>query len=292
MCSALNDRTMTLFETARDSHRRLARPREPGRERLTATFHDIRAGLRMRDLWLFLGWRDVKRHYSRSLIGPLWLTLSMGVMVAGLGVLYSQIFRQDIRSYLPFIAIGFVIWGLIAGLINGACLVFSGAAESIRQIRLPLSVYILKFTYTQILIFAHNFIIYILVAVIFDISPGIRGLLFLPALFLLIMNGIFVAMILGPLCARFRDIPLIVASFIQIAFFMTPILWYPEQVPERAFFLNANPFYHFIEITRGPLLGQTAALENWLACFGMTVLLGVIALAFFSRFRARIAYWV
>ena len=245
----------------------------------------------MHELWIFLGWRDVRKHYRRSVIGPLWLTLSMGIMVGGLGVLYSQIFGMEISTYLPFLAIGFILWGLIGGVINAACTVFSGAGSSIRQIRLPLSVYVFQFVWSQLIAFGHNFLIYIIVALVFGINPGLEGLLFFPALFIYIINSVFVAMILGPLCARFRDIPMIVGSVIQVVFFMTPILWSAEQVPQRAIFVSLNPFYHFIEIGRDPLLGQMATLNNWIACLAITLILGLVSVPFFARFRSRITYW-
>lgn len=245
----------------------------------------------MRELWLFLGWRDIKKHYSRSLLGPLWLTLSMGIMVAGLGVLYSAIFQIDIRVYLPFLAIGFIMWGLIGNSITAACNVYSAASASIRQTQLPYSVYVFQFVWTQLITFFHNFVIYIVIIIIFGIWPGANVLLFIPAMLLITLNGIFTAMILGPLCARFRDIPMIIASVVQVSFFLTPIIWSAEQIPERAFFVGANPFYHFIEIARDPLLGGTGTLFNWLACIAMTSVLGLAAFAFFARFRARIAYW-
>lgn len=252
---------------------------------------DFRKGLAMRELWLFLGWRDVRKHYQRSVLGPFWLTLSMGLMVLGLGVLYSQIFNQPIHDYLPFLAIGFIVWGLISGLIVGACDVYSGAAASVRQVRMPLSIYVFQFVWRQIITFAHNFVIYIAVALFFGIWPGLNGLMFLPALVLIVLNGFFGTMILAPLCARFRDIPMIIQSVVQIVFFMTPILWDPSLVPQRAVFLQANPFYHFIEIIRDPLLGRAPSLENWLVCLVITAVMGFVAFRFFARYRPRIAYW-
>ena len=260
-------------------------------DRMRESLADFSKGLGLRELWLFLGWRDVRKHYQRSLLGPFWLTLSMGFMVLGLGVLYSQIFKQPLQDYLPFLAVGFIIWGLISGLIVGSCDVYSGSAASVRQVRMPLSIYIYQFVWRQIITFAHNFIIYIAVALYFGLWPGANGLMFLPALVLVVLNGFFVTMILAPLCARFRDIPMIVQSVVQIVFFMTPILWDAKQVPERALFLHANPFYHFIEIIRHPLLGRDASLENLVVCLVLTLVMGLVAFPFFARYRPRIAYW-
>ena len=260
-------------------------------QRLAALGRDVKRAIGMRELWLFLGWRDVRRLYQRSVLGPLWLTLSMGVMVGGLGILYSQIFGMDISTYLPFLATGLILWGFIGSAINNACTVFTSAASSVRQIHLPLMVYVLQFAWAQLITFAHNLLIFVVVAVIFQLNPGWSGLLFLPAMLLILLNVIFCAMILGPFSARFRDMPMIVQSITQVAFFMTPIIWSATQLPERAVFVHFNPFYHFIEIARNPLLGGTGTVENWVVVAILTAVMGVVATLFLARFRARIAYW-
>jgi ABC-2 type transport system permease protein len=253
---------------------------------------DLISGFDRRELWIFMGWREVRKHYQRSIIGPFWLTLNMGILVGGLGVLYSQIFKQDIREYLPFLATGFILWAVIGSVINDSCVVYSSAAAAIRQVQLPLSVQSYQFVWRNFITFLHNFTIYILVALVFGIWPGLNGLLFFPALLMIMLNGFFISLLLGPLSARFRDIPPIVASFTQIFFFMTPIFWSPQSMPDRALFLILNPFYHFIEIARQPLLGGTGSLTNWVASLAITVILGIVSSTFFCRYRSRIAYWV
>ncbi|MBB6305183.1 ABC transporter permease [Rhizobium leucaenae] len=252
---------------------------------------DLQQGIARRELWFYLGWRDVKRHYNRSILGPFWLTLSMGVMVLGLGLLYSQIMRVDVAQYLPNLAIGLITWGLISGVIIGACHVFSAAGGSLRQIRMPLSIHVYQFVWSQVLTFMHNFVIYFVIILVFGINPGWTGLLCIPAIVLIILNGVFVSLILGPLCARFRDIPMIIASVMQLAFFITPIIWSAHTLEGRGIVLAANPFYHFIEIVRDPLLGAPGSMTNWVACIGMTIVLGVVATVFFARYRPRVVYW-
>lgn len=252
---------------------------------------DIQAGLLKRELWMFLGWREARKQYQRSVLGPFWLTLNMGILVAALGVFYSQIFKQDIRTFLPNLAIGFIVWGLLSGLVVESCNIFTSAASSVRQSKLPLTVYAYQLVWRQLIIFFHNFAIYILVAMIFGIWPGPVGLLAIPAILLALISGFFLALILGPLAARFRDIPPITASLIQIFFFLTPIFWSPDLLPERALFLLLNPFYHFVEIIREPLFGRLPQLDHWLACVGMTIGIAIMGTVFFSRVRARIPYW-
>lgn len=279
----------TLHEQAIASEQ--GRERGLRRTRLSAAARDLTSGFCLFELWLFLGWRDVRKHYSRSVLGPFWLTASMGIVILSLGILYSKIFKMEIDRYLPFLALGFITWNLISGSLIGACNVYSDAAGFIRQMRMPLSTFAYKFVWTQLITFFHNFAVYVVVAIVFSIRVDWEALLLIPALAMISLNALFASLILGPLCARFRDIPMIVASLVQVAFFLTPIIWHADQLSDRAALVQWNPFYHFIEIVRDPLLGDTVRAGNWIAVGIITVVHGLLAFAFFSRFRFRIAYW-
>ncbi|WP_244490862.1 ABC transporter permease [Aureimonas frigidaquae] len=252
---------------------------------------DIAQGLRRHELWAFLGWREVRKQYQRSVLGPFWLTLNMGILVTALGWFYSHIFAQNITEFLPYLALGFIIWALISGMINDSCTVFTSAANSVRQAHLPFSIYAYQLAWRHLVVFGHNIFIYVGVAIFFRIWPGATALLAIPGIALILTAGFFLALVLGPMAARFRDIPPITASFTQILFFLTPIIWTPQSLPERAYFVMANPFYHFLAIVREPLLGRMPTALNWSVSLGVTVGLAAVAIVFFSRLRARIPYW-
>ena len=242
-------------------------------------------------LWGMLGWQDVRQRYRRSTLGPFWLTISMGALVGGLGVLYAGLFRMDVADYLPFVAAGLIIWGLLSGLITEGCAAFIGAEGIIKQVNLPLSVHVYRVVWRNLIVFAHNVAIYVAAAVIFSIQPGWTGLLVLPGLALLCLNGVWMGLLLGLVSARFRDVPQIVASVVQVAFFLTPIIWKPELLPDRAFVLDLNPFFHLVELVRAPSLGQAPGLVSWLAAAGITLGGWLVTLLMYRRYRWRIAYW-
>ncbi len=242
-------------------------------------------------LWGMLGWQDVRQRYRRSTLGPFWLTISMGALVGGLGVLYAGLFRMDVADYLPFVAAGLIIWGLLSGLITEGCAAFIGAEGIIKQVSLPLSVHVYRVVWRNLIVFAHNVAIYVAAAVIFSIQPGWTGLLVLPGLALLCLNGVWMGLLLGLVSARFRDVPQIVASVVQVAFFLTPIIWKPELLPDRAFVLDLNPFFHLVELVRAPSLGQAPGLVSWLAAVGITLGGWLVTLLMYRRYRWRIAYW-
>ena len=239
-----------------------------------------------------LGWQDIKLQYRRSLLGPFWLTLSMGTLVGALGFLYGALFGIAIDDYLPFLALGFVAWGLISGIASDGCMAFIGAENFIKQIKLPYSTFVYRVVWRNLIIFAHNFVIYIVVAIVFGIWPGATALLLLPGLALIVANGLWVCLLVGMVCARFRDVPEIVASVLRITFFMTPIIWKPEQLGKRIGLVDLNPFFHFIEMVRAPLLGQTPAALTWAVGLAMAGGGWLVTYLFWRRFRSRISYWV
>ena len=262
------------------------------REQIERALHDIRAGWDRRELWMTLGLQDVRQRYRRSKLGPFWITLSMAIMVLALGLLYGQIFGQDIHEYLPFLAAGFVIWGLIASLVNDGCQSFILAEGMIRQLNAPLSIYAYRGLWSILIAFAHNIWVFLGVALWFGVDLN-WNLLWVPAaLLVLLLNGLWMALFLGLLSARFRDVPLIIGSVVQVLFFITPVIWKPEMLPGRALWLDLNPFYHLVEIMRAPLLGQPPALGNWLTVIAITVVGWAVALFFYSAYRWRVAYWV
>ena len=82
-------------------------------------------------------------------------------------------------------------------------------------------------------------------------------MLFPLGLLLIGLNAVWVGLLLGLLCARFRDIPPMITNLVQVALFLTPIMWKKEMLGRYEWtHADLNPFHHFIEIVRAPLLGQ------------------------------------
>ena len=296
-----NDETDGVADPPRDSPAAISRavlafapPPAPSQTELALL--DIFQGARARHLWGLLGWQDIRRRYRRSVLGPFWLTISMGVLVATLGTLYGTLLKVEFAVYVPFLALGFIVWTLISGLITDGCAAFTGAESIIKQTNLPLSVHVYRMVWRNLLMFCHNAAIFFVVAAVFSIWPGWTGLLALPGLVLLCLNGMWLGLFLGIVSARFRDVPPIVASVVRIAFFVTPIIWMPELMSSRALMvalvLDFNPFFHFLELVRAPLLGQVPGLLSWLAVSGITLGGWFATFALFRRCRWRIAYWV
>jgi len=261
------------------------------RSRILAAIHDLHDGLRQSELWLNLGWHDIRQRYRRSLAGPFWITISMAMMIAGIGYLSSGVLNQRIDDYLPYLAAGIIVFGYISSLVNEGCNVFIDTSRSILQIKAPFSIYVYQTVWRNFLIFLHNITIYGAVAVIFRLNPGYAAFVALLGVFAIALNGFFLTFVLGGLGARFRDVPLIFANLMQVAFFMSPVFWRPT-VAQNPLFIELNPFYYFLESVRMPLMGQLPSARIWLVIAAITVVNALVSVLFFARIRSRIPYWL
>ena len=241
-----------------------------------------------------LGWQDVRQRYRRSALGPFWLTITMGVMIGTIGVVFGQIFNSPMAEFLPFLAAGMIFWGFISSVITDGCTGFIAAESIIKQLPIPLFVHILRMIWRNLLIMAHNIVIIPLVFLAVGKSVSWMAFISIPGLFLLVANLTWIALTLAIICTRYRDMPQIVGSILQILFYLTPIMWMPNLLPKRAglYLLDLNPAYHLLEIVRAPLLGQLPTLMNWEVSLGFALVGWGLAIAVYGRYKQRIAYWL
>lgn len=259
----------------------------------TAALRDIAAGGRGWRIWWLLGIGDIRQRYARSRLGQFWITISMGVFVGALGIVYAILFQQPMQDYLPFLAINMVVWGLISGMITDGATTFTQAESFLRQEAMPKTVFLMRVIVRNLLTFAHNLVIFPIVFIGFGHAPSVTWLLALPGLLLATLAGFFAAMLVGVLCTRFRDLPQIIQSVVQIGFFVTPVMWPAESLRGQLLgVIHFNPFAALLHIVAEPMRGIVPDAATYGTALATTAVLGLVGFAFFARFRARIVYWL
>lgn len=260
---------------------------------------DLRQGLHQRELWLSLGWQDIKQRYRRSTLGPLWITIATGVMAIALGFLYSILFQIPLAEFLPHVTVGLIMWGFISGCIKEGAEVFIANEGLIKQLPSALSVHVYRLVWRQFLFLLHNLVIWVVLMIVFPRPLGWELLLSVLGLGVLMINGVWVAMLFGILATRFRDIAPLLDSMVQLLFYMTPIVWTTQtlyeqggEIADRARIAELNPLYHYLEIVRAPMLGQPVAAYHWWVVLGCTAVGLLLAFLALRKFRARVPYWV
>jgi lipopolysaccharide transport system permease protein len=258
----------------------------------SAAWADWWSGTRNVELWWTLAWYDVVLRYRRSMLGPLWMTLSMGLMLLGMGPLYSALFKVPLSQFFPHLTLGIIFWNFFTTTINDGCNVFIAAAPYLKQAEFSRSVFVWRSLSRNLIALAHHLVLFIPVAWWAGIPFSPRMLLALPGLVVVLVNLHALSISLGILCARFRDVPQIVASTLQLLMFLTPVFWFPESLPERAHFILYNPLAQLLDILRVPLLGGAPATGTWWFLLYFTGLNVVVAAVLYRWKQRQVVYWI
>ena len=254
---------------------------------------DLVEGARLYGLWSRLAFHDIRQRFRRSVLGPFWLTLSMGIMIGAMGLVFSTLFHQDIAQTLPYIATGIIFWTMLITCITEGTATFISAESTIRNVPMPVSVHFYRMMARNVFIWLFNMVIYLAILVVFRVMPGWGVILFVPGFVLFLVNVSWMSLAAAILSTRYRDIPPIISNFIQVVFYITPVFWSPAIMSGRMTMLvGVNPFYHLLAIVRDPLLGDLPPPASWASCAGLAIVGIGVTTWLYRRAHARIAYWV
>lgn len=250
------------------------------------------------ELWSTLAWSDTKLRYRRTKIGPLWVSLSTGLTVLMVGMVYGGIFGtptgMTLGGYIAFFACGLVIWTFISSTVTESCTVFVQAGPLIKALPVPLLLHVFRMMARNLVLLGHNVLVIVILWLVTPWALSWSTLLVVPGFILLFLALVGVVLTLSVVCARFRDIQQIVGALLQLMFLLTPIIWPPEALAatRAKLLLVLNPVYYLIEVVRGPLLGTPVDPKIW----GVAALLALVSfyvgLVAYGRYRHRIAYWL
>ena len=253
---------------------------------------DLVSGFARHEVWTRFAVHEIRQRFRRSVLGPFWLTASMGVFVGALGLINATLFNQDVSQTLPYIAIGVIVWGFLSACISEGSTTFISRESYIRNVPLPISLHIYQMLARNGIIMGFNMVIYLGVLIWSRTLPGPAFFLIVFSAPLLLVNVAWMSLAAAILSTRYRDIPQVIASVLQVVFFLTPIFWSTAAMPTRPHFVQFNPLFHLLEIVREPLLGNAPHLTSW----GISVMFAaagcLVTYLLYRRAYTRIAYWV
>jgi len=253
---------------------------------------DLVEGLMLWEMWIRLSVNEVRRRYKRTMLGPAWVTVSLLIFSTALSFVWAGLWKMNVVEFMPFLLSGLIPWTMISGAIGESCAVFLAGEGLIKNQQFPYSVLLYGVLMRNLVIFGHNLVGYILIAVICGVSFNLNTLLIFPGLALVLINCGWICLLVAVFCLRYRDFQQLVASLLQIAMFVTPVFWSASQLQgKRAIIVDVNVLHHMIEIVRQPMLGIAPAALSYLVCAGTALAGWLIAFRMYSGKRHRLAYW-
>jgi len=238
---------------------------------------------------------DMRAGIRRTVLGPLWSTLGLAFLVACLGLFFGTILKQQLPGldiYIPFLVTGMIAWTFLANCIHQSSSQIWGFLNSLRHNRMTLAVPVLRAMLQGAISLVLNIMIALIAAGLYFGKLEVHVAALAAGLALLGVNAGWMSYLTALACARFRDLPQLIAWGIHLAFFLTPILWVEQNLGRFEYLLYFNPFAWLITIVRQPLLGQPVDFQIWLAASLLAILGSILTLWLSRRTASRLPYWL
>lgn len=259
-----------------------------------STFRELLSPIKNWDFWVFMGKTDIKYKYKRTLLGPFWLTLTNAAYIFMLALIFGALFRTDDPTYVPWVATGVIMWNFVGAALRESATVYFDKRGFLLQtgaFKPAQLVYWVIWRNVQILV--HQLPIILITLIFFHVLPNPLQVLWLvPGFALQLLILLPMCLILGLLTARLRDLEPLVATGLMALFFVTPIMWQPDQLGDRYWLATWNPATYVIELVRAPLLGQPIRPLCYGVSAGMALALWGVAIHLYKRFTVRLPFWV
>ena len=178
--------------------------------------------------------QDVRLKFRRSSIGPAWIFVNLTVMVLSIGFIYANLLGQDTHEFIPYLTIGMILWGYLTNSIVDGGNAFIHSEGYIRQISLPIYVYIFRSFVSISVTMLITMLAFVIVAVVYRLPVGPATLLAIPGLLMLMTTALLLITIFAHLNARFRDVAHMAAVGMQVLFYVTPVIFPASLLQRRA----------------------------------------------------------
>jgi len=248
-------------------------------------------------LWKYRGFilgnvkREFQLKYRNSLLGAAWTFINPLSMILVYTVIFSQVMRAKLPgvdssfAYSIHLCAGILTWGLFSEITGRSLNVFLENANLLKKLNFPRLCLPLTVIATACLNFAIVFGLFSVFLVLTGDFPGWPMLGMLPILAIQIALATGVGMSLGVLNVFFRDVGQFFAIFLQFWFWLTPIVYPADVLPDRIKpFLALNPMASVIGAYQEILVhGRWPAWDTLCPAAALAVLLCVLGLRLFRR---------
>ena len=254
-----------------------------------AALGDLIEGARRWRSWITLAYYDFVSGFRRTVVGPFWQPLHIAAWITGLWLIFGG---NRGNASLEYIAIGVVFWSLFQSFMTSGTVVFEQNRVLILSIPNPLSLHLYRRLAFQTIKWATNLPILMVLLIVLGTPIGSETFYFVPGILLVMVNGLWTALLFAIIASRFRDFQFAVDAATRLLFFLTPVFWSVGNDPTRSLIARYNPFTYFLEIVREPLLGNSPSLLAWQIVFAFTVCGLLLSVLVYGRTRRFIVFWI
>jgi ABC-type polysaccharide/polyol phosphate export permease len=266
--------------------------------------HSVGAGLtrslieslKSPSFWVYSSWLDLVTRYRGSIAGLAWLCLPTALFVLLMGNVYSHLMGYSLADYMPYLAVGYVVWRFMLQVITDAAGTFSQHKAFIMDGRSRLTDFLLRSFAKAGLRFLFGMLVVVVIVLWAHSLHGAMGLAtMIVTMPLLLANLFWISVCIGLVGARFPDVRDAIGTILVAAFLLTPILWPIDRFPPesmRGMLSRLNPAYHLIDLVRAPVLGKMPETISIVGAVATLLVGWMIASFLYRRYARFVALWV
>jgi len=263
-------------------------------------------GRRLRELWQYrelirnLVVRDLKVRYKNSVLGVAWSWLSPLAMMVVYTVFFTVFFlRTDIRHYPVFLLCGTLPWGFFTESVLQATDSIVSSAHLIKKVYFPREVLPISVVLSSLINFLIALPVFFALVLISGAALSWWALLLPVTILVQIVFVLGLAFILSTINVFYRDTRHLLGIVVQAWFFLTPVFYPINTVPQEATVLgitfNAqlwlrrlNPMASIIASYRDLLYwGAPTGLDFLLRTAVQALIVLVVGYLIFLRYSSR-----
>ncbi len=246
----------------------------------------------VRELWnykevfLFLGWRDILVHYKQTSIGIAWVVLRPLLTVTIFTVIFSRIagIESSVAPYPLIVFSAMLAWQFFVDMLVYASNSFLANEQLVSKVYFPRIILPASRILCSSVDFGVSFIFYLFLSLLrYQFMPPKQIVLF-PFFFgWLAFVSLSTSLMFASLIVKYRDFRHIIPFVSQLGLYCTSVGFSLSMVPKKlVLFLGLNPLVGVINGFRWTLLGESLQLESMIVSLTVTVVFGIISLWYFK----------
>lgn len=240
---------------------------------------NLRELWRYKELFYIFAWRDIKVRYKQTAIGVLWALIQPFLSMVVFSVFFGGLAKVPSNGipYPIFVFSGLLFWNYFSTSLTAASNSLVSNEAIIKKIYFPRLLLPLSSTITPVVDFFLACVVLAGMMIYYGFAPTVLGVVLLPLLVIItLLTASGLGAFLSAINVRYRDVREVLPFFIQILFFVTPVIYPTTLVPERfQWLLGLNPMAGIIEAARAGIVGQGQVN------FGLLGIATVMAIIFF-----------
>lgn len=239
--------------------------------------------------------RNVRSLYKQSILGYAWIFINPLMQILTLTFVFSTILRVG-RGTIPypfplFLFVALLPWLYFSSAVSSATDSITGSASMVTKIYFPREILVMATVFSKIVDLLLGVLILLGLMALYSVYPS-WTLVWVPAIFAMqLLFTVGLALPLAALNLFFHDVRYLVGVVLMIWFYLTPIIYPVDIVPERYKILfDLNPLSRVVNAYRRVLLeGTSPGMESFLVGMAAALLIFLLGYYLFKRMEAGFA---